>query len=102
MPNMLSSTIHPPTRALRKRQPAKLADDIDFDLESLLIEHEKTGIEFRAKRDAKKHKPIEESDDDEKLIDAFKGPAIPLDSLPALCIEKVFSMVSWSVALCSL
>jgi hypothetical protein len=93
---MLSSTAAPPTRSLRKRQPAKLADDIDFDLETLLKEHEKTGIEFRAKRDAKKLKNADDSDDDEKYVDAFKGcDAIPLDSLPSLCIEKIFSMVSW-------
>ena len=91
---MSSSTAAPPIRSLRKRQPAKLADDIDFDLESLLKEHEKTGIEFRAKR-AKKQKNVEDSDDDEKNIDAFKGcENIPLDSLPSLCIEKIFSMVS--------
>ncbi|KAL7430449.1 hypothetical protein ACHAXH_002474 [Discostella pseudostelligera] len=91
---MLSSTAAPPTRSLRKRQPAKLADDIDFDLETLLKEHEKTGIEFRAKRDAKKLKNADDSDDDEKYVDAFKGcDAIPLDSLPSLCIEKIFSMM---------
>lgn len=88
--------VAPPIRSLRKRQPAKLADDIDFDLESLLKEHEKTGVEFRAKRDAKKQKNVDDSDDDEKYIDAFKGcENIPLDSLPSLCIEKIFSMVSW-------
>ena len=82
-----------PTRSLRKR-PAKLADDIDFDLESLLKEHEKSGVEYRAKRDAKKTKTAKDPED-EKYADAFKGYEIPLDSLPALCIEKIFAMVSW-------
>ena len=83
-----------PTRSLRKRQPAKLADDIDFDLETLLKEHEQSGAEYRAKRDAKKTKTVKDPED-EKYADAFKGYVIPFDSLPALCIEKVFAMVSW-------
>ena len=83
-----------PTRSLRKRQPAKLADDIDFDLETLLKEHEKSGVEYRAKRDAKKTKTVRDPAED-KYADAFKGYEIPLDSLPALCIEKIFAMVSW-------
>jgi hypothetical protein len=96
MSSSKSTTTTPATRSLRKRQPAKLADDIDFDLESLLKEHEKTGIEFRAQRDAKKLKNADDSDDDDKYIDAFKDcESIPLDSLPSLCIEKIFSMVSW-------
>jgi len=82
-----------PTRSLRKR-PAKLADDIDFDLETLLKEHEKSGVEYRAKRDAKKTKTVKDPAD-EKYADAFKGYEITLDSLPALCIEKIFAMVSW-------
>lgn len=95
MSSSKSTTTTPATRSLRKRQPAKLADDIDFDLESLLKEHEKTGIEFRAQRDAKKLKNADDSDDDDKYIDAFKDcESIPLDSLPSLCIEKIFSMVS--------
>ncbi len=81
-----------PTRSLRKRQPAKLADDIDFDLETLLKEHEQSGVEYRAKRDAKKTKTVKDPVDD-KYADAFKGYDIPLESLPALCIEKIFSMV---------
>jgi hypothetical protein len=82
-----------PTRSLRKRQPAKLADDIDFDLETLLKEHEQSGVEYRAKRDAKKTKTVKDPEDD-KYGDAFKGYDIPFESLPALCIEKIFSMVS--------
>jgi hypothetical protein len=82
-----------PTRCLRKRLPAKLADDIDFDLETLLKEHELSGVEYRAKRDAKKRKTVKDPED-EKYADAFKGYDIPLESLPALCIEKIFSMVS--------
>lgn len=80
-----------PTRSLRKR-PVKLADDIDFDLETLLKEHEKSGVEYRAKRDAKKTKTVKDPED-EKYADAFKGYEIPLDSLPALCIEKIFAML---------
>ena len=82
-----------PTRSLRKRQPAKLADDIDFDLETLLKEHEQKGVEYRAKRDAKKQK-IGGDEADEKYADAFKGYDIPFDTLPALCIERIFAMVS--------
>jgi hypothetical protein len=86
-----------PTRSLRKRQPAKLADDIDFDLETLLKEHEKSGVEYRAKRDAKKTKTVKDPED-EKYADAFKGYEVPLDSLPSLCIEKIFAMVSWIIS----
>ena len=83
-----------PSRSLRKRQqPAKLADDYDFDLESLLKEHEQKGVEHRAKRDAKKQR-TEKDEEDEKYADAFKGYDIPLDSLPALCIERVLGFVS--------
>ena len=32
-----------PARSLRKRQPSKLVDDIDVDLETLLQEHEEKG-----------------------------------------------------------
>ena len=81
-------------RSLRKRQPAKLADDIDFDLETLLKDHEQSGVEHRAKRDAKKIKVAMKDPEDEKYADAFKGYSIPFESLPALCIEKIFAMVS--------
>eukprot|EP00578_Thalassiosira_sp_NH16_P010740 CAMPEP_0181119948 /NCGR_PEP_ID=MMETSP1071-20121207/23879_1 /TAXON_ID=35127 /ORGANISM="Thalassiosira sp., Strain NH16" /LENGTH=588 /DNA_ID=CAMNT_0023204539 /DNA_START=88 /DNA_END=1851 /DNA_ORIENTATION=- len=81
-----------PPRSLRKRQPAKLADDIDFDLETLLKEHEKDGEVKRANRDAKKMKTANNEEDD-KYADAFKGYDIPFDTLPALCIERVFAML---------
>lgn len=81
------------TRSLRKRQPAKLADDIDFDLETLLKEHELSGVEHRAKRDAKKTKVAVKNPEVEKYADAFKGYVIPFESLPALCIEKIFAML---------
>lgn len=82
------------TRSLRKRQPAKLADDLDYDLESLLKEHERMGVESRAKRDAKKLKTAAQSEEDARYADAFKGYDIPLDTLPALCIERIYAMVS--------
>ncbi|KAL7555222.1 hypothetical protein ACHAWF_018967 [Thalassiosira exigua] len=83
-----------PTRSLRKRQPTikSLADDIDFDLETLLAEHEREGVDFRAERDAKKQK-TEKDEEDEKYADAFKGYEIPFDALPALCIERIFAMM---------
>lgn len=83
-----------PSRSLRKRQPTakRLADDIDFDLETLLEEHEQLGVEHRAKRD-KRLKCEEVDPEEEKYRDAFKGYDIPLDSLPALCIERIFSML---------
>lgn len=81
-----------PSRSLRKRQPAKLADDIDFDLETLLKEHERHGEEHRAKRDAKKQKTGKDEEVD-KYAGAFKGYDIPLDALPALCIERIFAML---------
>lgn len=81
-----------PSRSLRKRQPTKLSEDLDFDLESLLKEHEQKGEEYRAKRDAKKQKKAKDPED-EKYADAFKGYDIPFDTLPALCIERIFSMV---------
>lgn len=92
----MSSSSSRPSRSLRKRQPAVLADDIDFDLETLLKEHEKIGEETRAKRDAKKQK-TEVSEEEEKYADAFKGYDIPFDTLPALCIERIFAMVSWKL-----
>lgn len=81
-----------PSRSLRKRQPTKLADDIDFDLESLLKEHEQKGEEYRAAREAKKQKKSIDPEE-EKYADAFKGYDIPFDTLPALCIERIFSML---------
>lgn len=78
--------------SLRKRQPAKLADDIDFDLETLLNEHERHGEETRAKRDAKKQKTEQEVVVD-KYAGAFMGYDIPFDALPALCIERIFAML---------
>eukprot|EP00584_Thalassiosira_punctigera_P021481 CAMPEP_0172562840 /NCGR_PEP_ID=MMETSP1067-20121228/98625_1 /TAXON_ID=265564 ORGANISM="Thalassiosira punctigera, Strain Tpunct2005C2" /NCGR_SAMPLE_ID=MMETSP1067 /ASSEMBLY_ACC=CAM_ASM_000444 /LENGTH=588 /DNA_ID=CAMNT_0013353155 /DNA_START=390 /DNA_END=2153 /DNA_ORIENTATION=+ len=85
--------LSPPSRSLRKRQPARLSDDLDYDLETLLKEHERSGIEHRALRDAKKQKNTEQSDEDAKYADAFKGYEIPFDSLPALCIERIFAML---------
>ena len=87
-----------PSRSLRKRQPVKLADDIDFDLETMLEEHEQSGVEYRAKRDAKRLKSEEVDPEEEKYRDAFKGYDIPFDSLPALCIERIFAMVSVATA----
>mmetsp|Transcript_22739 Transcript_22739/g.49227 ORF Transcript_22739/g.49227 Transcript_22739/m.49227 type:complete len:626 (-) Transcript_22739:318-2195(-) len=81
-----------PSRSLRKRQPAKLADDIDFDLETLLKEHEQKGAEHRAKRDAKKQKTGKDEEVD-KYAGAFTGYEIPFDTLPALCIERIFAML---------
>ena len=84
-----------PSRSLRKRQPTKLADDYDFDLESLLKEHEKKGEEYRAR---KKQKQPYKTEEDEKYADAFEGcECPPLDTLPALCIERIFAMVSSSI-----
>mmetsp|Transcript_16637 Transcript_16637/g.34983 ORF Transcript_16637/g.34983 Transcript_16637/m.34983 type:complete len:626 (-) Transcript_16637:241-2118(-) len=79
-------------RSLRKRQPAKLADDLDYDLETLLKEHELNGVEYRAQRDAKKPK-TGETEEEDKYADAFKGYEIPFDTLPALCIERIFAML---------
>ena len=83
-----------PARSLRKRQPSKLVDDIDVDLETLLQEHEEKGIDQRAQRDAKKQKKTVTNEEDEKYADALRGYEIPFDSLPALCIERIFAMVS--------
>eukprot|EP00970_Alexandrium_tamarense_P009841 scaffold1967_cov199-Alexandrium_tamarense.AAC.23 len=57
----------------------------------MLAEHERKGIEYRAKRDAKKHKKSDR--DDEETIWKNPGYDIPFDTLPALCIEKVFSYI---------
>jgi len=89
---MSSSRPSRASRSLRKRPPAKLADDLDYDLETLLNEHEKSGVDYRAKRDAKKQK-TGQSEEDEKYADAFKGYDIPFDALPALCIERIFAML---------
>ena len=62
-----------PARSLRKRQPSKLVDDIDVDLETLLQEHEEKGIDQRAQRDAKKQKKTATSEEDEKYADALRG-----------------------------
>ena len=83
------------SRSLRKRQPTKLADDYDFDLESLLKDHEKKGEEYRAKKKQKAAGGAYKTDDDEKYADAFTGYEIPFDTLPSLCIERIFSMVSF-------
>ena len=57
-------------------------------------EHEKKGEEYRANRDNKKQK-VYKTEEDEKYADAFTGYNIPLDTLPALCIERIFAMVSF-------
>ena len=57
-------------------------------------EHEKKGEEYRANRDNKKQK-VYKTEEDEKYADAFTGYNIPLDTLPALCIERIFAMVSY-------
>lgn len=77
------------SRTLRKRQRAAFSDDIDFDLEKLLNDHEEKGIAFRAERDAKKIKDEEEAE----YADAFSGYTIALDSLPALCLERIMAML---------
>jgi len=82
-----------PSRSLRKRQPAKLADDLEYDLERLLKQHERRGVEQRATRDAKKQKKGKKNEEDERYADAFKGYEIPFDALPALCIERIFGML---------
>lgn len=90
----MSSLSSRPVRSLRKRQPStKLSDDLDYDLESLLKEHERKGEEYRAARDAKKRRKFK-TPEEEKYADAFKGYDIPFDALPALCIERIFAMVS--------
>lgn len=80
-----------PSRSLRKR-PAKLADDLDYDLETLLKEHERLGVEHRQAAAQKKQKTVAD-DEDEKYADAFTGYEIPFDALPALCIERIFGML---------
>ena len=70
-------------------------DDYDFDLESLLKDHEKKGEEYRAKKKQKAAGGAYKSDEDEKYADAFTGYEIPFDTLPSLCIERIFSMVSF-------
>lgn len=110
-----------PSRALRKRPPARprLADDLDYDLERLLREHERLGAEQRAekrRRAANAHanqraKAADgaaadaESEDEAaargppaaeeeaKYAGAFAGYEIPFDALPALCVERIFGMV---------
>jgi len=76
------------SRTLRKRQRAgAFSDDIDFDLEELLNDHEENGIAYRAERDAKKAK------DEDEYADAFSGYEIALTDLPALCIERIMAML---------
>lgn len=89
------SSSRSPSRALRKRPPATLADDLDYDLERLLKEHERIGAEQRAaRRDAKKRKEAGASaEEDAKYAGAFVGYEIPFDDLPALCVERIFSMM---------
>jgi hypothetical protein len=61
-----------PARSLRKRKPAKLADDIYFNLETLHKEHEQSGAEYRAKRDAKKT-GTDDGPQDEKQAGTCEG-----------------------------
>lgn len=80
--------------SLRKRQPAMVLKD-DYkgvDLDKLLAEHEDSGLEYRAKRDAKKQK-VKQEQEEKELKEVFSGYDIPLDSLPALCIEGIYSML---------
>jgi len=79
------------SRTLRKRQRAgAFSDDIDFDLEELLNDHEENGIAYRAERDAKRAKDEEQ---DDEYADAFSGYEIALTDLPALCIERIMAML---------
>lgn len=91
MPTKRNDNAEPVRRSSRsKRIRYNLAEDFDHDdLESLLAEHERKGQEYRAKRDAKSSKPGED-----KYVWKHPGYDIPLDSLPALCIERIFSYVS--------
>mmetsp|Transcript_6537 Transcript_6537/g.14191 ORF Transcript_6537/g.14191 Transcript_6537/m.14191 type:complete len:628 (+) Transcript_6537:211-2094(+) len=80
--------------SLRKRQPnSVLKDDYkDVDLDKLLEEHERSGEESRAQRVAKKQKTQREEEEKE-LKQIFSGYDIPLDTLPALCIERIYNML---------
>lgn len=78
------------SRTLRKRQRAAFSDDIDFDLEELLNDHEEEGIAYRAERDANYAKKLKDEEEAE-YADAFSGYTIALDSLPALCIERIMA-----------
>jgi hypothetical protein len=78
------------SRTLRKRQRAgAFSDDIDFDLEEILNDHEEEGIAYRAERDAKKAKEEEQAE----FAEAFSGYEIALTDLPALCIERIMTMM---------
>ena len=77
------------SRTLRKRQRiATFSDDIEFDLEEILNDHEDAGIAYRAERDAKKAR-----EEEQLYIEAFSGYQIALTDLPALCIERIMAML---------
>lgn len=83
-----SSSSKPPSSSPRPRRSARskriLYTEFDDDsLESLLQDHEQKGLEFRA---AKKRKDEHEWE--------HPGYEIPLDSLPALCVERILGYIS--------